>query len=138
MPNLKRIKKLRDDFDRPWDPKAFRYNQSLTYISALDPCLDDEVTLEDAHSGCGTVCCIAGDVVLLFAPKSLRSRYIGSISSNAAKLARDLLGLTQDEADYMFYAFPQWKASGYEPTQADVVRYLDKVLVEQSVFVTID
>ena len=52
--------------------------------------------LKDLES-CGTVCCIAGEALRIFNPGALLVG-IGEISKNAAAE----LGLTRDDADYLF------------------------------------
>lgn len=133
MPNWKRIKELRDDLDRPWDPKAFRFSMG----TVLGP-ENARATVGQMREGqCGTACCLAGSAILMFHPNDngrVALYFFGQEGGpDWEDIAGELCGLTKYEAAFMFYG--QWSTKGLEATQEEAVRYLDKVLKEKNVMV---
>ena len=55
----------------------------------------------DTTNGCGTECCIAGYAVTKYAPEQVIS---AEMYGTADDLARDLLGLSNEDAGQLFYA----------------------------------
>lgn len=104
-------------------PDTAERNDRLEKVRAYAHAHPDEFDMDYwVHiSSCGTTRCIAGTAVFLFAPEArLQSMFEGS-QPDLVKLtpesepelieyvARDLLGLTDDQANTLFYSESQWE-----------------------------
>ena len=65
---------------------------------------DGEDTSADHVGECGTTACIAGWAVVVAIPEPIkRIEVLGDDQSGIAEFARDFLGLTEKQTDYLFY-----------------------------------
>ena len=149
-PNWTNIKKLRDHIAGMKLTKSRKFDmyEWIALISGKYKHGDilSISTVRANGPACGTAGCLAGEAVILFAPKTTMFQ-VGLNRSSGLGLdicgiddvyntARRLLGLDNDEADYMF------GGSWTNTTLSDIrgyqaVKYLDKVLAEKDVMVCI-
>lgn len=149
MANWKRIEKLRDHLRALKQTKDRKFDMNL-WIASLEKDSKNTATVGELRKNgptCGSAACLAGEAVIRFAPINgvvtglLDGWYVkvadANGSSEITQVARQLLGLTLDEAEYMFGG--EWGCgdggSLSAITKAQAVRYLTKALKAKNVMV---
>jgi hypothetical protein len=106
------------------------------------------ITIDDLRENkCGSACCLFGDALVLLGPKNTRLHrnsddpeidvYYADDPLGVFGLARNLLGLTGDEAEHM--SFGAWsKKPLHNLTRRHAIKYLRKAIAERNIMVTID
>lgn len=123
MPNWKRIEKLTEHLATL---PAKQFDMGM-YIE-----VNPEIrTIGQAAKHCGTVCCIGGDAILLFAKKG---ELVYCPKETSHSRATRLLDLSDSEAGHVFSG--AWDRK-FQFTKARALRYLRKALKARDVMVTI-
>jgi hypothetical protein len=142
MPNWKRIQKLLDyEESRP----KRKFNMFDYIIADTDL---RSITIDNLRKNeCGSACCLFGDALVLLGPKNTRLHrnsegpemdvYYADSPLGIFGLARNLLGLTVNEADHMSMGAWSEKSIG-ELTRRHAIKYLRKAIAERNIMVTID
>ena len=146
-PNWKNIRRLRNRLAKLKETEHKQFFMS-DYIRILSGKKSGQLVsvaeLRKNGPACGSACCMAGETVVSMGPPELAFRieevdrfesYDGRISAKRVfQEAKKILGLTKDEAEYMFHGDWICESLGNIITE-DAVHYLDMVLESKDVMV---
>ena len=154
-PNWKNLQKLRDRIASQRDTKSKKF-MMREFIQILSGKRAGELVsvgeLRRNGPDCGSACCLAGETVIAFAPVATTFRvfnlgayFIAGLvlrGGRISTLAQRLLGLNNEEANWMFSG--RWAVDGSGYTiyidtikRRHAIRYLDEAIKERDVMVRV-